>query len=145
MTHYRTAAGAYLGAFVGVAPPEGAIECPPPRDARAVWTGQGWADPPPPPVTDTPLTAAQWGYALDWFELRAPIEGFAAQLEPVARREALVFRARALAGRSFAFGDVLALIAAYRDAPGFPAALDLTEAQLAAMWAAVLADMPGEG
>lgn len=41
--HYRTEAGVYLGCFVnGAEPPEGAIECPAPPDARATWTGESW-------------------------------------------------------------------------------------------------------
>lgn len=51
MTHYRTAAGAYLGAFgAGVTPPPGAIAVPfPPGSAAATWNGVGWTEPAPEP------------------------------------------------------------------------------------------------
>lgn len=54
---YRSPAGAYLGGFSGVEPPENAIEVSaPPRDARATWNGTGWTEPAPDPVL-IPLAA----------------------------------------------------------------------------------------
>lgn len=47
MRYYRTAAGAFLGAFDR--PPQGGIEVPfPPLNAAATWNGEGWIEPPPP-------------------------------------------------------------------------------------------------
>lgn len=47
---YRTAAGAYVGAFgPGVTPPPDAIEvAAPPQSAAATWNGGEWIEPPPP-------------------------------------------------------------------------------------------------
>lgn len=98
--------------------------------------------PAPLPVTATALSPLQWAYGLDLFALRASIETFSAALQPVALKPALQFKARAMGAKQYVFEDVLALLAAYRDTPGFPAELDLTEAQLAAMWAEVLEDLP---
>jgi hypothetical protein len=48
--YFRSADGAFLGAFVGSPPPGGAIEvAAPPQDARATWNGARWVEPPPPP------------------------------------------------------------------------------------------------
>lgn len=45
---FRAAGGAYLGAYAGAAPPDGAIEvASPPADARATWNGTGWTEPAP--------------------------------------------------------------------------------------------------
>lgn len=99
---------------------------------------------PPPPVTATPLDGRQWRYGLRRFGLLADVEAFFATLEGSDLEAAAQFESSALYARSYAFDDVLALIAASRAAPGFPAALDLTEAELADMWAQVLAAAPGE-
>ena len=53
MRHYVDAAGAYLGAFSPeLPPPPGGVQVPtPPRDARAIWSGVAWQEPPPPART----------------------------------------------------------------------------------------------
>jgi hypothetical protein len=54
---FRSVAGAYLGSFDGVEPPESAIEVPSaPANARATWNGTGWTEPAPDPVL-IPLAA----------------------------------------------------------------------------------------
>jgi len=55
-THFRTAAGVYIGGFGdGAEPPAESIECPAPGRADAHWTGSGWTD----PVIDPTIALAQ--------------------------------------------------------------------------------------
>ena len=92
------------------------------------------------PLTDTPLTQAQWHYGLRRFGLLAEIEAFIAALESTDAIAAYQFEARSLRANMFLYADVLALLAAY--AGVLPTALQLSAGDVEAMWSTVLSEMP---
>lgn len=60
---YATAAGAYIGAFDGVTPPDGSVEVSAaPVDARQVWDGAAWGE--IPVAIPDRVTANQFGKQL---------------------------------------------------------------------------------
>lgn len=122
--------------------PDGVISVPLRPSPNHEWQDDEWVfvEPTPPPATDTVLTPPQWRYGLRRFALLSHIEAFVAALEPDDAVAAYQFEARALHAGSFAFADVLTLLATYEDA--LPPELDLTVEQVSTMWATVLAEMP---
>jgi len=92
------------------------------------------------PLTDRPLTQAQWHYGLRRFGLLAEVEAFVATLETTDTIAAYQFEARSLRSNTFLYADVLALLAAY--AGVLPAPLQLSAGDVAAMWSTVLSEMP---
>jgi len=94
------------------------------------------------PLTDTPLTQAQWHYGLRRFGLLAEIEAFIAALESTDAIAAYQFEARSLRANMFLYADVLALLTAY--AGVLPPALQLTAGDISSMWGTVLTELPAD-
>jgi len=92
------------------------------------------------PLTDTPLTQAQWHYGLRRFGLLAEVEAFVATLETTDAIAAYQFEARSLRSNTFLYTDVLALLTAY--AGVLPPSLQLNAGDISSMWGTVLTELP---
>jgi hypothetical protein len=132
--------GAYLGQFLGAAPPAGAVATPTaPARGDQIWTGEAWSDPADPPEHAT-LSREQWFWALRRYGLRGPIEALAAAVEADDPDAAADIDARAFGGDVFTRQRVDALLS--RHAAALLAAapdVDLSPAAVDAMWASAAA------
>ena len=92
-----------------------------------------WVAPPIPSSTQTPLTQAQWRYALRRNGLLAPLNAAIDALELADPVRAATLEAHVLGKDRYPFARVLSLLAYFADVLP-PEIAGLTEAQIEAMW-----------
>lgn len=93
--YYVDELGAYLGAFVGIKPPAGAIEVPePPAHGSEIWDGKQFQPAPPVVPERVPMLSAQLELlAAGWMPL---IDAFIDQMQEPDRSMARVWLDKAL-------------------------------------------------